>query len=647
MKQKIFVIFILLVVIAAGLFVFQMVRQPKRVKDLESIISDDAIQYVYSYNLRQKVDDFCNSEFYQKIKSLPFYETAITPELQKKKEVLSFLSEFLNEDFAFVSFSSGKPRFQRSLDSAQVKMGQYLFLARASQSKNIKKQIADLYLSFTDKENVNFSEYKGIKLTEWKTPKSDITLVYALLADVLVLGNDIAFVKKSIDLFKKESTDSLANDALFREITKGHLAKKNDSLAWFYINYENYLKDAFSDIDEQYSELSLPGSENIDFGGLFNLVKSIAQINKGAVIYFDYDQTKSGIMAKSYQFFDKSKDEYGLLDYVFSSKGIDKEFLKLVPYNIIMYFGFSGNLMNYYNSLEKMFSAVDTGEKKTQVGSLLQNTDIFSQIDFKNDLLPLFADNFGIMFSGFEQITPQVSSQQVNPFMQMAFPLPKISLYFKLKDPNMAKESIDSIVQQIVDKANESLREKISQELQRRIESLDPQQREAYLASGQDPMAQLKEVEVVKRIEKKYKGVEATSIEIQNSSITPTYFYLDKYLIISLSFNDLREMANVSEDSYDSFASYSEREYLTEKMLPSYSTLYFVNFSGLIEKIRETMIFKMLIANVAMKSGGKISVSDVDSIMDVLDDISLSVQTTSASGDESVEGMFYIQIEGL
>ena len=149
-----------------------------------------------------------------------------------------------------------------------------------------------------------------------------------------------------------------------------------------------------------------------------------------------------------------------------------------------------------------------------------------------------------------------------------------------------------------------------------------------------------------------YKGYDISVLSIEDLpfkgvEINPSCFVIDDNLIISSSAKSARKIISLEKGLRDSLDSYLIQELEEEAVLPDYSFLYYFDLTALINKITQTNLFKSARPFAMMASKGAVTGEDIDSIIDVLNDISLFVQTYKMSEDGLGESLMYIQIEGL
>jgi hypothetical protein len=124
-------------------------------------------------------------------------------------------------------------------------------------------------------------------------------------------------------------------------------------------------------------------------------------------------------------------------------------------------------------------------------------------------------------------------------------------------------------------------------------------------------------------------------------------FLLDDYLIISTSTKFAKKTISVQTGFYDSLDSHLKQELISEAMLSDYSFVYYFDLASLIKKITGTKMFMTAKPFAMMASKGKLTGEDIDSVIDILDDVSLFVNTYKMSDEAIGESLMYIKIEGL
>ncbi|MCK5493597.1 MAG: hypothetical protein KAJ14_10850, partial [Candidatus Omnitrophica bacterium] len=193
MNKKLTIILISLVGVGCLLFGFKLIYKSKKIDNIESIVSDEVIQYFSSYDLSKKINNLAKAPFYQKIINLSFYEKYIGFKFDVLEEKNFSILEFLDNESALAVFSSQTLFPLKTKASSGTSIADFVFFTRLDNKKKFKKFIGDFYISFSRQEDSDYLKYKGIKVkkinfSKERKDKIDLTVYYALLGDVLLVG---------------------------------------------------------------------------------------------------------------------------------------------------------------------------------------------------------------------------------------------------------------------------------------------------------------------------------------------------------------------------------------------------------------------------------------------------------------------------
>ncbi|MBN3040724.1 MAG: DUF3352 domain-containing protein [Candidatus Omnitrophica bacterium] len=623
MKRPVIIVLIGIVVAAGIFFAVQTFIKPGKIGDIESLVPSEAIYYIYSYQLGQKIEDFCNSDFFLKISNLSFYQEYLQPSIDKKEKLYKNLSQVYNSDSALAVFSPGIVAPSGGIEP-MIEPGKFMLLVRMDTKKNIKKTIGDLYLLLNEKEDVSYSTYKGIKITHYqipldksKFPFPDLKISYAVLGDILVSSNTDELLKQSIDLFNKSSTDSLLNDEVYKKISGKYADKKKDSFFWTFINYKRYTEKFLAQVDDMFIDQA-QNEKMRDF------IESFIDVSAGIISYLGYDSSKSGFVGESYQLYDKSKDDHGLLE-ISSSKGSKNDLTAVIPPQFFVYFGCSGNISGYWNYFSKLMMSSEeikqsamgdsmyAADKQPSFSKTIKSLETYLGLSIEKDVMPLLGNDFSFVISDLEEVSLAPKSGQINPMQLFPTPMPTLSLLFETKDQSSAEKLKSLII------------EKVTQ--------LSPSQPESepFLSIAEDS----------------YAGVNLSVISIKELPFHPVCFVLNDKCIISSTTDHAKKIIDTSKQSSNSLENNLDFSFDPNKILKGSAATLIVKFADLIDAIAQTKIVNFAKPSVALFSQGKVTTNDIDDIIDILDDISIIAQANDITADGTGSGLFYIGIEGL
>jgi len=667
-----------IVIVAVGsVFAFTVIYQPKQVEHLESIVPADVTYYIYSHDPNKKIADFCSFQFFQKISQLSIYQEYLKPKLEQMKEEIFFLQDVFSDDSALAIFS---------LDTILVKdenfkfgpLGGFLLLAKLD-PKRIKKTVVDIDKYLSKDKTRAIEKYKGVKIITYTGPKKEgkrgsFTDV-ARLGNTLVSSNDHKAIRKAIDLYKQENQNSLLNDKTFQEVTANYSQDKKDLLLWTYTNYKRYWKDLLSSMaGKSLNQGDLSIEKGIQFGKYKDFMKNFADISVGMFASLGYTELREGLVWKGYQFFDRTKDKANILDMLASLES-ETDIVNVIPSDIIFCFGFSGNATKWWNYYKQILTVLEDlgpikGELATQKmpsfepGAVLGFVESFLEVNFEKDVLPLLGSNFASVLSGLEDITIDFSQNKGSKkgkndtsgfgfgFDKMPLVIPEFSIILQAKDRLKAEQLKDIVTEKIMPKINDFIKTQMRLAKEAKAKKAQGDISEQSIpkqdtALEQEPIEDILEISL-----QNYKGYEIDVIsikidQIKDFEIKLSLFVLDNYFIFSSSQGAARKTIAMQKGLYDSLGERLHRELSDDTIVSDYSFIYLLDTAELIKRITGTKMFETIEPIAVMASKGKLTGEDIDSIIDVLDDVSLLVNTYKMSEDGIGRTRAYIQIEGL
>jgi hypothetical protein len=659
MKKWSAIIVSIIVASFVSLYAYQVLHQGK-VGSLESIVPDSAIYYIYSYNLDKKIKDFQDSSFFQQISSLPLYKKFIEPKLDNIKATMPSVSDFIKKDFAVATFSLGGIQ---SAGGIQKDFGDFLILVRADSQKlpKLKKYMADFYLTKCTQGEVSYKRYKGIKIVSRNLTKEKRQVNFAFLSRVIVISNSMDVIQKSIDLYKNRSRDSLWNNKEFQQVA----AKiKKDALLWGYQNNKNYYQQTLRSITGSTSDSDDDGRVK----AAESLVKSpffskLMTIFKDSAFYIDYNDSRSGLVSKTYYTLNRAKDEEGFTDIFAFNKPLDKNIYNLIPGNSIAYYGVNHDMLKIWKATKQILSSFQQTMKaqaqtsrryrqdmmdQMSLENALKTAEAFLGVNIEDDILPLLGDNFGAAMVDMEDINIPIPAPPGAPgsIQQSGFPFifPRGFLFFELKDNSRMQEVMKGMFQRIVDNVNKIIKEqeKIKQE---RLNLQKPK------VTPEQPQPQETEKVPLALVVDNRNGVDISRIEITDfpiSSFKPNYCVLDKYLIFSLSPQLTGEIIDIYQAKKGSFSSSDNLERIQDKLPREYANIMFFDFRKLVDNVTNTKFYDTLESQITAGGSEKnFSKEDLDSVIKVLKNISNLTVTSNMRDADTLESSSYIEIEGL
>ncbi|MCK5493795.1 MAG: hypothetical protein KAJ14_11860, partial [Candidatus Omnitrophica bacterium] len=443
--------------------------------------------------------------------------------------------------------------------------------------------------------------------------------------DVLLVGNNDTLIKKSIDLYKGDDEKSLLNNRYFHDVTNKHSEIKNKALVWLFTNEKNLYKIVMADMEKN-SQLDegLNNHRGLK-NGIKEFLKEFGEAAIGSFSFVDYDNFKQGIFYKKYNYYDDSLKANELLDVFWSSEIMEKNILKLMPLDSISCFGVVNNFSKSWKYVEKFVTAVSA------------NSDInkFLGLDIEKEILPLLGRNIIGVFSDIKEKPFNLSKAQSRgtPFSNFPIPLPELSFLIEMKDLTAAKEVMGLISQKVIPELKKDLKAQVIRETALRVKQGLPKSKEIVTSF---------EVKI-----ENHNGVNINILSSKHEALNINYFNFDKYIIVSSTLDATKKMIDVRNSQNNFLSRYSKNQLMEDNLSLPYSYIYIVKFEDIIEKIIQTKIFNMGKMYVPMVSQGKLSGTDINSIVDILKDIPLFMGRQRLLEGDIIENMKYIKIKGL
>lgn len=610
-----------------------------RISSLESIVPEDAMYYVYSYNLNKKIEDFSSSQFFRRISESSAYKKFIEPEVKKYADKVPFIKEIISRDAALAVFSSSQKRGSRAGED----LGRFLLLARVDTAgrARVKKAIADFYLLLSAKGKSAVKKYQGVQITSYALPSSSLTVHYALISDVIVLANDAGVLQVCIDLAKsKDFRGSLFLDSNFQRII-GKIEK--DSLLWGYSNTRRYYQEMLRGHNDDALDSKLGSQKSLaPFANMKTVVDAMNTL-VGQSFYLDYDEFKSGFIVRNYIGFNSAGESDALLNLLTYSKPIDESAFKLVPKSAIAYYGISQDFANIWKFLIEFYSSLMevsklqakndsrySGHKEMiegmSINSIILLVESFLGVSIEKDVIPAIGNNMGIALAGFDDVTVKGSS----------FILPQAYVFCEMADSVKAQNVMKVMTQSLVKNANYFL----------------GQMQNAQKPSGVQGLAQAdntqgeEQKEYARLVTREYGGITINSIDIADFPLQPlglNYCILGKYLVASLSLpltKKIIDVHNNKEGSFDSnYYFKTAREYLSRDCF----NVAFLDFRKTSDSLKATKSFQ----DFKEKLPPAFSKEDIDSLVSIGESLKAITSTTRLLDSETIESLSYIEIEGL
>lgn len=635
-------------------FYFYQVSHEVKIASLESIVPEEAIYYVYSYNLNKKIGDFTSSQFFHQISESSVYKKFIKPEVEKFAKKVPFVTDVIEKDTAFAVFSLGNARNLASKNA----FGNFLLLARVDVKKHarVKKAIVDFYLLLTAKDKSAYEKYKGVQITNYTLPSLEMTAHYALVSNVVVLSNDIGILRKCIDLAKsKASQGSLFANPDFQKVSA---KAKKDALLWGYSNIKRY----YQEIVHDYTSNTLRSKEDKAIKSLESFANMKPMINLmntliGYSFYLDYDGLKSGLILKSYTFFNSVSGNSTLLSLLMQAKAIDEGVFKMVHRNSIAYYGVSQDIAKLWTFLkefcvsqEEMIKAQMKSDpryygRKEMIQSVsfegaLAMVESFLGVNIEKDIVSALGDNFGVAFAGFEDVLVRAQNAPLSGAQETSFIFPQVYAFCELKDSLKMQNVMGKLTQSLVKNANQLLGQ-----------MQNPQGQSNPQAKGLTGEAIVPEEKQYLRLrEKEYNGVIIHSIDIADfpvDSLKLNYCVIDKYIVVTLSTPLTEKVIDVYSNKLGSFDSNYYFESAQGYLARGYSNVIFLDFKRMFDTLKATKSFGAFTDKLRHGSKGSFSGEDFDSLLSVLENVKAFTATNRLLDSETIESSGYIEIEGL
>jgi len=659
MKKLLVILLLLAAICIGGFFGYQKLTE-RKIASLESIISDQALYYLYWGNPNKKIRDFQESGLFKEIVFSSAYQKFIKPLIEKQKKNIAVIADMFEEEAAFAMFSVSDNL--ASSEAGINDLGKSILLLRMSPKKHprIKKAIADFYLFSSDSER-----YKGIKITTYDLPDVNGAISYTLLSDVVIFSNDPESIKKSIDLFKGQADNSLSNNDDFQ---KAAARIKRDSLIWGYQNNRKY----YQEILRKYTQSSLQSKGLKGVSAVQSLTKmkpfmNLANVFKNTVFDVSYDQSKSGMVITSYYSFDKERDEDGFLKIIVN-KDKDENILSLIPKDIIGYYCGSQNFLGSWSFVKKIITSfvemmkaeASSDYRRGQLAdkidafnldSALKSVESFLGINIETEIFPLIGDDSGAVLVDIRDV------YMVNPWAgREAVAFPDFYFFFELKDSSKVSQAMNKAINGLVDNVNKVIQAQ-QEQAKLKMQSVPAQEEGAGLPQeqGVNPGSetQPRPTEEEKALKVKidsYKGFEIVNIDVKDSPVDflrANYCVLDKYIVFSLSQDVTKKVIDVYKDKKNSFASNPDFEFIQEKMLPKYSAGIFFDFRKLVKDISSTISFSRVKSGLPSVDGEKFSLEDLSAIMEILEKFSILSFSCSLIEPDVMRASVYLKVEGL
>ncbi|RJO64652.1 MAG: hypothetical protein C4540_03005 [Candidatus Omnitrophota bacterium] len=669
--KKLLGIFLVAVVLAGAAYYGYQELQKISISSLESITPDDVVYYLYSFDLGGKVKDFQSSELFKQVYTTSFYLNLIEPELSKIRKRVPFLPDFFQKDTAFVMYSLGKAAGYTK--PGEVQLGDFLFLFRIDPNKqaSIKKSVSDFYLSLAAKDQVSFEKHKGIRVTNYRLPKMNISVHYAVVSDVVMISNSIGLIQKSIDLAKNQAQASLSVNASFRK-AKARIDK--DALFWLYMSNRNYYKQVLpAYMVGASSSGKSPDSQSLVYFSKLKSIMDWVNILEDSVFYVQHDELKSGLFFKAYQVFNKplSSDE-NAFKFLYFNQAVDKDTFLLIPRNAIGYFGGTQDMVSLWKGFQKFYGAMDEiaeagiqakggflGSRgampPVKISDLFQRLESALGVSIEKEVLPLAGNNLSVVLADIEEIEIPIPAKPGKASAQTALPqaqgfpmmLPRFYFTLELKDSVKMRQVMDKIISHVTANINQSIRQK-----EMLMKAAQQVQQGAQDAEGAQAQAQEAAVDYVITSTEAYSNTLITSVDIKDFPLVGlkfNYCIIGKYAVFSYSPALTKKVIDAYLKKGNSLMSNFEFESMQSRLPSSYSSIMFFDFKKLLDEVKETMLFRQLYLTLPEKTKAKNSFSQetVDSMLNILGNIGVFVSTTRSIDDVTVETSGYIKIKGL
>jgi hypothetical protein len=661
MKKWLSIILVVICAFAASFYAYQKLTE-RKIASLEDIVPDNAIYYLYSYNLDKNSKELQSGAFFKELSASPFFKKSISPKLEKAKQKFPFLSDFIRKDVAVAVFSLGNVN---SPNQEVADFGDFFFLSRVDPKvlPAVRKSLADFYISLTQGNRKTHKIYNGVNITTYSLKSSGLQVHCAILSDVVVVTNKTDLIHKSIDLYKGKSFDSLANSKLFRKLTAR--IQKN-SLFWGFYNTKLY----YQELLRSYANDSLKSKDANGSSSVASLMKiqsfvNVMNIMEGCVFYASYDDIKSGITLTAINTYNIEADKDNIIPIFASGRKIDAAVVNLVPADITAFCasnqdfpGLWSFAIRLFSSMEEMWIAKMKNDPRyarfnDQVNnfrfeSIIAKAESYLGINLEKEVLPLLGNNFGIILVRLDDINisfPRAPKQgTIIPDQQRAsFILPQVYCFLELKDAQGMKNQVGKAMNNFLEKTNNFFREQERKTI------------EAYKQKGVELPEQINEatLDQKKYLDLKiqdYKGTDIYILEVLSFSldmIKLNYAFLDKYIIISCSPALTKKVLDV----YNNRQQGLNKEWIFEKaksnMLPDYSTMMFFDTGKLIDNIRGSKTYQDYKPLAQESKNSNFTKENFDSVLSLLRNIEAIVFSVKMLDPGTIESSYYIKVNGL
>ncbi|NOX97826.1 MAG: DUF3352 domain-containing protein [Nitrospirae bacterium] len=428
MKKVIAAVLILVVLTASGVALFLKSREGA--KGAEDFIPAEAFLYISRKGIGNDWEKFKASRFWKEVTSSEEWGK-IEPQLRELQRKLESKVGFALDGGSIRELFGKEVALALLPDERPGSIPRGLLLTRVGMKTKIQERLAKMQDRLSGEDKLSSESYKEVEITNLKAFSSDIELNYAFLGDWLVvgLGKNNSALKETIDIYRRESQESLANDDNFQDV-RARLPKERAGL--FYLK----VKEALALYPEGTAGGMAKGKSplkelNRRTRASLEMFKSL-----GGATWFD-----KGLKAKFCLLLNRDKIDENLRE-IYSWKPRKPESLKYIPQGTIIY---ASN-----NSLD------DIGAYWRYLRETLkeQNPQIAEQMSggverLKTEWgLSLEDDIFSWMGNEFAYAVSEVN-------MEGIFPLPGYFIMIKVRDEKKARESLDKV---------ENILEKISVE---------------------------------------------------------------------------------------------------------------------------------------------------------------------------------------
>lgn len=669
MKKWIIAVVVLAVAAAAGAFyVLKILPGPKSVSSLESLVSEDALFYTYSYNPGKKIQEFQASDFFNKLSQTDVYKNIVQPQLDRFYQNAPFLSDFLENDVAIAFLSVGNPQ-PGSFQFQDI--GDFLLLVRLDPKKRaqLQRQIVDAYLSVSGKGKTSSKRYKGIKISRYTSLQPAFTINYAFISDVLALSNNANVIPESIDLYLTDGKGSLLENVDFQSI-KSRI--KTDAWSWGYHNNEAYNRQLFAyyasgamrSKSGRWAAYAVEPSQVASMMDFMNLIRLSA-------FSFEQDILKDGFLWKGYYVIGepKSKAIREIAKFITDKKVLKEEVLRIVPRDVLLYVGVCKDISSFWRFIKLSFarmaeaafsytpqgqSPAATKEARKEMDAGLAKLDSFLGVSTEKDILPALGDDFGFVVVNLEDTEINMfggGPPQANPSSpsmgSLSVAIPQAYSYLEVRDVPKIRTILEDAIQKLLDKANRKIAEK-ERRWKKTLEQQAPalgQQQEGEVSTPQEeqpPMVLLKDA---------YQEREIFYIDVPNfpvASFKPNYCFLDTYLIFSYSLPLTKKVINAYKSKRDSFVHNLSFSSVKNKIPAGYSDIAFFDLRRTVGQLKRAKFFDGIVYSMlASKDPQGTTKKNLDQFLDVLSDLFSITSANRVAEDNILENNLYIKIKGL